>query len=57
MFIKHVVPIAVIPQHTGQKEVLRAGGIVLSTSGEQEEPVTSNNYNKKVSSKNQLSLF
>ena len=36
MFIKHVVPIAVIPQHTGHEGVLRAGGIVLSTSGEQE---------------------
>ena len=37
MFIKDAVPVAVIPQHTGLEEVLRAG----------EGAVTSNNYNKQ----------
>ena len=36
MFIKDAVPVAVIPQHTGQEEVLRARGNRLSPSGEQE---------------------
>ena len=35
MFIKHAVPVAVIPQHTGLEEVLRARGIRLSPLGEQ----------------------
>ena len=35
MFIKDAVPVAVIPQHTGLKEVLRARGNRLSPSGEQ----------------------
>ena len=36
MFIKHAVRVAVIPQHTGLEEVLRARGNRLSPSGEQE---------------------
>jgi hypothetical protein len=47
MFIKHAVPVTVMPQHTGLEEVLRAKGNRLSPSGEQEGmPVTSNNYDK-----------
>ena len=33
MFIKHAVPVAVIPQHSGLEEVLRAEGIRLSPLG------------------------
>ena len=36
MFIKHAVPVTVIPQHSGLEEVLRAGEITFSPSGEQE---------------------
>ena len=47
MFIKHAVPVAVIPQRTRLEEVLRVGGIVLSPSNEHEWwPVKSNNYDK-----------
>ena len=35
MFIKHAVPVTVIPQHTGLEEVLRAKGNRLSPSGDQ----------------------